>query len=134
MKCLLLGVAILLTSVAAASAADTWSALISPSNSMEFKFLKDQTPVAHATVIGWGPNWQWVGVSAKDKAKTDKLDVSTKFVVNQQRGEVIDIRLQVSKTGPRQVAFRYDLSAEKDVPVTMLVAGIGTEKEFARGF
>jgi hypothetical protein len=100
---------------------------------MEFKFLKGETPVAHATVVGWGPNWQWVGVGANEKAKGDKLDVATQFVVNKGRGEVIDIRFQVRKSGPRQVVFQYDLSAAKDVPVTMLIAGLGPEKGFAKG-
>lgn len=116
-----------------AAAAEPWSALVSPSNSLEFKFLKGQTPVAHATVIGWGPNWQWVGVHANQKANAEKLDLTTTFVVNKDRGEIIDIRFQVRQGGPRQVVFQYDLSAAKDVPVTMLIAGLGPEKPFARG-
>src|SRR5258708_29175109 len=100
---------------------------------MEFKFLKAETPVAHATLLGWGPNWQWVGVGANDKAQGDKLDITTQFVVNKGRGEVIDIRFQAWKSGPQQVVFRYELSAEKDVPVTMVVAALGPEKGFARG-
>ncbi len=55
------------------------------------------------------------------------------FVVNKARGEVIDIRFQVRKNGPRQVVFQYDLTAAKDVPVTMVIAGLGPEKGFARG-
>ncbi|HJT32795.1 MAG TPA: hypothetical protein VJ783_12210 [Pirellulales bacterium] len=126
-------VVFLVSLISTASAGEPWSALISPSNSLEFKFLKNETPVAHATVVGWGPNWQWVGVGANEKAKSDKLDVTTQFVVNKDRGEVIDIRFQVRKGGPRQVVFQYDLSAAKDVPVTMLIAGLGSEKEYARG-
>jgi hypothetical protein len=95
--------------------------------------LKGETPVAHATLGGWGPNWQWVGVGANDKAKGDKLDVTTQFVVNKERGEVIGIRFQAWKSGTRQVTFQYDLSAEKDVPVTMVIAGLGAEKKSARG-
>src|SRR5436190_21479053 len=87
--------------ISTASAAEPWSALVSPSNSLEFKFLKGETPVAHATVIGWGPNWQWVGVGASEKAKGDKLDVPTQFVVNKARGEGIDISVKEWKGGPR---------------------------------
>lgn len=119
--------------ISTVSAAEPWSALVSPSNSLEFKFLKGETPVAHATVAGWGPNWQWVGIGANEKAKGNELDVSTQFVVNKQRGEVIDIRFQVRKSGARKVVFQYDLRAAKDVPVTMLIAGIGPEKGFAKG-
>ena len=123
----------LFASCVAATAAEPWNALVSPSNSLEFKFLKGETPVAHASVIGWGPNWQWVGIGTNQKATGDKLDVSTQFVVNKARGEVIDIRFQAWKGGPRQVVFQYDLSAAKDVPVTMLIAGLGPEKDFVRG-
>ena len=72
--------------ISTASAAEPWSALVSPSNSLEFKLLKGEMPVAHATIIGWGPNWQWVGVGVNEKAKGDKLDVTTQFVVNKDRG------------------------------------------------
>ncbi|HEX5444685.1 MAG TPA: hypothetical protein VFW87_12675, partial [Pirellulales bacterium] len=119
--------------ISTASAGEPWSALVSPSNSLEFKFLQGETPVAHATVAGWGPNWQWVGVGANEKAKGDKLDLTTQFVVNKDRGEVIDIRFQVRKGGPRQIVFQYDLSAANDVPVTMLIAGLGPETDFTKG-
>ncbi len=133
MKSHLVCLALLFVSYSAVAAGESWSALVSPSNSLEFKFLKGETPVAHATVGGWGPNWQWVGVGASEKAKGDKLDVSTQFIVNKAQGEVIDIRFQVRKVGPRQIVFQYDLSAAKDVPVTMLIAGLGAEKDFVRG-
>src|SRR5262249_38630494 len=120
MKPHLICLVILSTSASLVSAAEPWSALVSPSNSLDFKFLKADTPVAHASVIGWGPNWQWVGVGANEKAKGDKLDVTTQFAVNKGRGDVIDIRFQAHKSGPQQVVFQYDLSAEKDVPVTMV--------------
>jgi hypothetical protein len=93
--------------LSAASAAEPWSALVSPSNSLEFKFLKEETPVAHATVIGWGPNWQWVGVGASEKAKGDKLDVTTEFVVNKDRGDVIDIRFRRRKGVRNRFSNRF---------------------------
>ncbi|HVX12906.1 MAG TPA: hypothetical protein VHC22_17115 [Pirellulales bacterium] len=129
LRCFILFVSLIST----AAAAEPWSALVSPSNSFEFKLLQGETPVAHTTIVGWGPNWQWVGVGADQKAQGDTLDVTTQFVVNKDRGEVIDIRFRVRKSGPRQVAFQYDLNAAKDVPVTMLIAGLGPEKGFAKG-
>lgn len=62
MKFNLSAAVILSALVASASAAEPWRALVSPSNSLEFKFVKDETPVAHLSVIGWGPNWRWVGL------------------------------------------------------------------------
>jgi hypothetical protein len=126
-------VAVLSALVASASAAEPWSALVSPSNSLEFKFVKGETPVAHSSVVGWGPNWQWVGVRSNQKAKGDKLDIATQFAVNKNRGEVIEIRFRAWKKGPQQIVFQYDLSADTDVPVTMVIASLGPEKGFPKG-
>jgi hypothetical protein len=114
-------------------AAAPWSALVSPENSLEFKFLKDDAAVFGVGLAGWGPKWQWVGLSAQQKASGDKLDLSVPFVVNKASAEVIDIRFQAWKSGPREVKFRYDLSAAKDVPVTMVIASLGVDKAFAKG-
>ncbi len=114
-------------------AAAPWSALVSPDNTLEFKFLKADAAVFHLTLAGWGPNWQWVGLSAKQKASGDKLDVSVPFVVRKADGEVINIRFQSWKSGPREVTFRYDLTAAKDVPVTMVIASLSVERAFSTG-
>ena len=117
----------------AAWAAEPWAAVISPENSLEFNFIKDDAPVGRLTLGGWGPKWAWVGLGAKDKATGDRLAAAAPFVVNKAAGEVIDIRFEAWKSAPRQVTFRYDLSAAKDVPVTMVIAGLGVPKPFAQG-
>ena len=119
--------------MSAAMAAEPWSALISPENSLEFRFLKGDASVARLSLGGWGPKWQWVGVGAKEKATGDKLSVSMPFIVNKANGEVIDIQFQAWKSGPREVKFRYDLTAAKDVPVTMVIANLVAENAFAQG-
>jgi hypothetical protein len=116
-----------------ALAAEPWSALISPENSLEFKFLKDDAAVFRLALGGWGPNWQWVGLGARQKASGDKLDLSVPFVVSKANGEVIDIQFQAWKSGPREAKFRYNLTAAKDVPVTMVIASLGVEKAFSKG-
>jgi hypothetical protein len=116
-----------------ALAAEPWSAIISPENSVQFSFVKNTTPVFRLGLGGWGPNWAWVGVGATEKATGDKLVATVPFVVNRANGEVIDIKFQAWKSAPRQISFRYDLSAAKDVPVTMVIASLGVEKAFAKG-
>lgn len=124
---------IAVATLSATFAAEPWSALVSPDNSLEFRFLKDNTPVFRLGLAGWGPNWQWVGLSAKEKAAGDKLAVSVPFVVNRANGEIITIDSQVWPSGPRELKFRYQLSAAKDVPVTMVIASLGVERAFAKG-
>ena len=48
--------------------AERWSAVISPDNSLEFSFVKDQAPVGRLGLGGWGPNWQWVGLSPRPRS------------------------------------------------------------------
>jgi len=123
----------LLLSAGAATAEEQWAAVASPENSLAFDLVKGETPVFHLSLGGWGPNWAWVGIGAKEKAKGERLAVAAPFVVNRSSGEVIDVKFQAWKSSPREVSFRYDLSAAKDVPITMVIAGLGVEKPFARG-
>ncbi len=116
-----------------ANAQGTWSAVIDPENSLNFSFTKDQTPVCRLGLTGWGPSWAWVGVDAHEKAQGDRLSAKAEFVVDKSRGQVIQIKFQAEKSGPRQVSFRYDLEADKDVPVTMVIGSLSVQQPAAKG-
>ena len=122
-----------LLAAAPAAGEEAWSAVLSPENSLNFSFIKGDATVFHLGLGGWGPKWQWVGISSKEKAVGDRLTTVVPFVVNKAAGEVIDIKFQAWKSGPQQVAFRYDLTAAKDVPITMVIASLGVAKPFAHG-
>ena len=126
-------VAAILAAAPVARAAEPWSAVLSPQNSLEFSFLKDDAAVLHLSLGGWGPKWAWVGLRAQQKATGDRLAVTAPLVVNKAAGEVIDVKFQAWKSSPRQVSFRYDMTAAKDVPVTMVIAGLGVSKKMAKG-
>src|SRR5436305_15336063 len=91
-----------LTSTAAAG---PWSTLINPDNSLSFSFLRDDRPVFHVGLGGWGPRWAWVGVGSRQKAEGKRLSLRTPFVVNKDRGEVIDVHFEAWQPAARQVAF-----------------------------
>ena len=110
-----------------------WSAIISPDNSFSFMFVKADQTVYNLDVIGWGPNWQWIGVQSRERATGPELTVTQPFVVNRDRGETIQITCHASRTSPRSVAYRYDLSADKDVPLAELVAAFSTQEAFRDG-
>jgi hypothetical protein len=116
-----------------AMAAEQWNAVVSPENSLQFLFTRDDAPVLHLGLGGWGPKWAWVGIGAKEKAAGERLAVAAPFVVNRASGEVIDVKFQAWKSGPREVSFRYDLSAAKDVPVTMVIASLGVDRSASKG-
>jgi hypothetical protein len=116
-----------------AATAGPWSALIDPHNSLSFGFLHDERPLFHVALAGWGPQWAWVGMQARQKAEGGRLSVRVPFVVNKDKDEVIDTQFQAWQPAPRQVAFRYDLEAARDVPLTMLIAGVNFEPHGSQG-
>jgi hypothetical protein len=123
----------LLIIAAPTSAAGPWSALINPDNSLSFSFLRDDRPVFHLGLSGWGPKWAWVGVQGREKADGKKLSVRAPFVVNKDKGEVIDVQFEAWQPAARQVAFRYNLESAKDVPLTLLIAGVNFETQGSKG-
>jgi hypothetical protein len=116
-----------------APAAGPWSALINPDNSLSFNFLRDGRPVFHLGLGGWGPRWAWVGVQARQKADGERLSVHVPFIVNKDKGEVIDVQFQAWQPSARQIAFRYDLESARDVPLTMLMAAVNFEAHGSQG-
>src|SRR5262245_42512130 len=125
--------AAVLTLGPAAHAAESWSALINPDNSLSFSFRRGDQSVFHVGLGGWGPRWAWVGMHAQKKAEGDRLSVRVPFVVNKDKGEVIDVHFEAWQPAARQVAFRYDLEAAQDVPVTLLIAGVNFEPRGSEG-
>jgi hypothetical protein len=117
----------------AAAAAEPWSALINPENSLSFSFRHSDRPVFQMNLIGWGPRWAWVGVHSRQKAEGDRLSARLPFVVNKDKGEVIDVQFQAWQPAARQVTFRYDLDASQDVPLTQLIAAVGFEAQGSQG-
>ncbi len=129
----LTALATLLFLCAAAPAAEGWTALVDPENSLWFRFLHGDRPVFQVGLGGWGPHWAWVGVQAAQKARGDGLSVRVPFVVNRDRGETIDVHFQAWQPADRQVAFRYDLDAARDVPLTLLMAGVHFDPQNSPG-
>jgi hypothetical protein len=112
---------------------EPWAALISPDNSLAFSLLRQERPVCTMQLIGWGPNWSWIGLEAKDRATGEELTTKVPFVVNKGNGEVITVSCRAARSSDRSVSYRYDLSAEKDVPLTILAVVFNTDKAFQAG-
>ncbi len=115
---------------ATAAAGEPWCAVVSPDNSLRFHFAREGRPALAAGVVGWGPRWAWVGIHAKDRATGDELVTSAPLVVNKARDEVVTVKCRARKSAERAVAFRYEMSAAKDVPLTLLIVSIAAEKAF----
>ncbi len=118
---------------AAARAAEPWSALINPDNSLSFSIRRGEQSVFRLSLGGWGPHWAWVGMQARQKAEGDRLSVRVPFVVNKDKGEAIDVHFEAWQPAARQVAFRYNLNAARDVHLTLLMAGVNFERQGSQG-
>jgi hypothetical protein len=125
--------AALLILASTAPAAEPWNAVIDPDNSLSFSFLRADLPVFQVGLGGWGPQWAWVGLEARQKADGKRLSVRAPFVVNKDKGEVIDVRFEAWQPAARQVAFRYDLESARDVPLTMLMAAVTFQAQGSQG-
>ena len=110
-----------------------WRALVSPDNSLAFMFLRGDERVCSVSLGGWGPNWGWVGLSSNEKANGEELVLTTPFEANKAQGQVIMVKQRVWKSAEREISINYELSAEKDVPLTMLIAGISFDEKFRDG-
>jgi hypothetical protein len=110
-----------------------WRVLPSPDNSLSLLFFQGNDHVFSTGITGWGPNWSWLGISSSQKATGEVLEMTVPVVVNKAAGQTITLRQQVRKTGPRTISLVYELSADRDIPLTSLVATIGFETLFKDG-
>ncbi len=110
-----------------------WRALVSPDNSLAFMFLRGNERVFSISLGGWGPQWGWVGFGSTEKASGDEFVVTAPFEVNKARGQVIMIKQRVWQSAAQEISINYELSADKDVPLTMLIAGLGFDGKFQDG-
>jgi hypothetical protein len=125
--------AALLALASTTPAGEPWAALVDPDNSLSFHFRHDDRPAFAVALGGWGPKWAWVGLGAAQKAQDGRLSVRAPFVVDKARGEVIEVGFEASRPTARQVAFRYDLESERDVPLTLLIAGVSFDPQGGKG-
>lgn len=113
---------------------DGYVAAISPQNSFETWVLKDNAPALKINVAGWGPNWGWTSPPTSQARGTGNTITSTApFTLNAKAGEKINVTCVATKTGPTTIEFRYTLSATRDIPLTMLIAGIGLPDKATKG-
>ncbi len=115
------------------SAPDAWAVLVNPENAFAFSILKGQKAIGQISIAGWGPNWAWTGLSGKPRTG-DTFSTSAPFVVNKATGQVIDVQLHVTQTDARTLQFQYDITAAKDVPLTLLAATLTIDKSLPGQF
>ena len=124
---------LLITPLSAEEQNNAWRALVSPDNSLAFMFLRGNERVFSISLGGWGPQWGWVGLGSNEKASGDELVLTAPFEVNKAQGQVIMVKQRVWKSADKEISIHYELSADKDVPLTMLIAGVQFDEKFQDG-
>ena len=62
-----------------------------------------------------------------------QMEVTAPFTVDKDAGQILNVTLKAHQTGPQDIAFQYTLNADKDVPLTMFIAGLSTNADFRQG-
>lgn len=105
--------------------------LVDPDNTVSFAILHGpaghEQSIGNIGMVGWGPQWAWKSVQSKEKPN-GPFSVLAPFVVDAPAGQAIAVRMSARQAGRNSVAFTYELSAEKDVPLTLLCATLGFGK------
>ncbi|MEI8341629.1 MAG: hypothetical protein WCH43_08865 [Verrucomicrobiota bacterium] len=112
---------------------DDWRVLVSPDNSLSFMFIRGNERVLTTALGGWGPKWGWRPFESHEKASGDELVLTAPFEVNKEEGQVIQVKQRVWKSGDNEISMNFELSADKDVPLTMLVAHVRFDEKFQEG-
>lgn len=99
--------------------------VIDPSNSYGFAVMEGDKSLLRIGMAGWGPKWGWTSIGSQQKAVDGVLSFTSPVVINQAQQQVIQLGLTAKKAGANTVELKYDLSADKDVPLTMLTATVG---------
>ena len=98
-----------------------------------FTFIRDGQPYLEIGLVGWGPDWSWLGWKGKIEEAAGKT-VTTNTTTVKQSGADLTLRTEVSKSGQRQLTFSIDLRSSKDSTLTYIVNSVHVaDKFFGKG-
>ena len=81
-------------------------------------------------VIAWGPNWGWMGLDGSVRSEQGAC-VGTLTGKVSGTGVPLRIGFRVTHPAPQRLQFEYDLQAERDTELTLIVVELSPGKTFA---
>jgi hypothetical protein len=103
----------------------SWTLLSSPDNSFNSWIVRDGQPALQLRQIGWGPRWAWIpGPKAVADSVNGVLDCHATVFLDHTPGSVIDLSLHADQPSVQSVRYQYQLSAMRDIPLTMLALAV----------
>ncbi len=95
-------------------------AVIDPNNNFSFFLMGRNQSMLNLGVTAWGPDWKWTSVESTEKKLADHtLHVEAPVTIE---GQTLALSMHVAPADARTYTFRYDLRAEKNIPLTMIAA------------
>jgi Beta-galactosidase len=120
--------ALFLSGMAARGQSDAppFQLIVNPENSFGYAVRDGQNgTLINVNLIGWAPSWGWVTQpESKVKGTGDHLDLHSPFTFNAAKSEAIDVHLEASPTSKNAIAYKYTLTSDRDVPLTMMAAEV----------
>jgi hypothetical protein len=110
-----------------------WLVFPAPDNSLTLRVYHGKDHVFSMGISAWGPQWQWLDVASSEKAAGEILDLTVPVEVGKEAGQVVKLRQRVRKSGPQSITVDYELSADRQIPLTALVASVNFEPAFQSG-
>jgi len=110
-----------LVAATALAKSESWSVVPVPDNNYEAFVLSNDRPVLKTEVIAWKPNWVWVDVpQAVNTTSSNELGLRSSIILNETAKDELGIGFTARQIDTRSVIYQYELSAGKDLDLTML--------------
>jgi hypothetical protein len=94
-----------------------------------FVVSRDGEDYLRLGVVAWGPKWAWTGLKG-NAAKEDRAAVGTLSGKMGRTGVPFRVRLRAASPGPRRLEFSYELEAQADTALTLVVVELAPGKTF----
>lgn len=114
-----------------ANAAGPSDFTIVPVGVSSIKVLKGASPYMSFDLIGWGPNWSWVGWEGTSRANGAAADLNATLRVN--TGATLTLVGKVQSSAADAITLDIKISSDRDTDLTGLMLAIDPESEAFRG-
>ncbi len=108
-----------------------WAVAVAPNNSFEGFIVRGNQPVLQFETLQWGPNWRWAAAPKSQARAVDGLLQASGDVTLKVTGERFDVNLTARQSSETSVTYRYELSAEKDVALSMIAPAFSLAGQYA---
>ncbi len=97
--------------------------IVLPESNTTLTVLHNGETYCDVELVGWGPNWSWMGLPGSLQEQADSTRMVSRGKVAASNAE-IDVTVSVRKTGPRQMTLDFEFRSSRDTTLTYIVAAV----------